>query len=383
MKIAYIMHSFDNSNVKKRKELGWFITTNIEKWGCEIEYIEARSPLLALFFKIKSAALNKLGKKTNWFREPFLLKRLARNAEKKLRSSDCQAVFSFGSIPISFIATEKPIIFWTDAAFASLLGRHPHMSGLTEKAVAKGNLIEHDAFKRASRIIFTSGWAADQARDFYKIPDEKIKIATFGPNMAGIPSKEYIDNVIDGRSRKEIHFLWIAVNWELKDGPRALAITNELNKSIKTTLHVVGVPKTVATSDASNAVFYGFLSKDDPAQERRLAELFAKCHFLVHPTKFDTLGQVIIESNSYGLPAITHEVGGVPEVVRHGVNGFIYQPGEAVETIAKEILYVYQDAEAYRALCKNARADYEERTSWGAATKKVVCWINEAIDQSP
>lgn len=55
--------------------------------------------------------------------------------------------------------------------------------------------------------------------------------------------------------------------------------------------------------------------------------LLSNCDVYVLPSYNEGLPISILESMSYGLPIISTNVGGIEEVVHHGVNGFIVNPG--------------------------------------------------------
>ena len=54
-----------------------------------------------------------------------------------------------------------------------------------------------------------------------------------------------------------------------------------------------------------------------------LSRLYASCDFFVFPSITDTLGQVVMESQGSGLPALVTDVGGPKEVVKDGVTGLV------------------------------------------------------------
>ena len=48
-------------------------------------------------------------------------------------------------------------------------------------------------------------------------------------------------------------------------------------------------------------------------------------------SKYETFGYVLLEGALRGVPAVASRVGGIPEVVDHGVNGLLFKPGDAAE----------------------------------------------------
>jgi glycogen synthase len=57
--------------------------------------------------------------------------------------------------------------------------------------------------------------------------------------------------------------------------------------------------------------------------------LFQQVDVLAVPSIWDEpLGRVVFEAFSYGIPVIAAESGGIPEMVRHGENGWLYRKGD-------------------------------------------------------
>ena len=60
----------------------------------------------------------------------------------------------------------------------------------------------------------------------------------------------------------------------------------------------------------------------------RKAELLNNCDVYVLPSYFEALPMSILEAMSYGKPVISTYVGGIPEIVKPGFNGWLFQPGD-------------------------------------------------------
>ncbi|KFG69893.1 hypothetical protein JH26_08530 [Microvirga sp. BSC39] len=54
----------------------------------------------------------------------------------------------------------------------------------------------------------------------------------------------------------------------------------------------------------------------------------AQLDILVVPSKLDGRPNVIMEANACGIPVIGAPIGGIPELVQHGCNGFLFRPDE-------------------------------------------------------
>lgn len=94
-------------------------------------------------------------------------------------------------------------------------------------------------------------------------------------------------------------------------------------------LHVVGEGdyldeiRALAASDR-RIVIHGYVK-----ERSELDALYETCSFLVFPSIWlENFPLVINEAMNRGLPVIASNIGGVPELVKHGYNGFLFDPGQ-------------------------------------------------------
>ncbi|HWD90597.1 MAG TPA: glycosyltransferase family 4 protein [Mucilaginibacter sp.] len=57
-------------------------------------------------------------------------------------------------------------------------------------------------------------------------------------------------------------------------------------------------------------------------------EYFLKSHIFILPSYIEGLPVSLLEAMSYGMPIISTNVGGIPEILENGVNGFMISPGD-------------------------------------------------------
>jgi len=88
--------------------------------------------------------------------------------------------------------------------------------------------------------------------------------------------------------------------------------------------------------------------------------LLSDADFLALPSYYEGLPMAVLEAMSRGLPVVATPVGGIPEAVRDGVNGYLVEPGDA-EALADRMERLCLDPGLRRRMGERARAEAEEK----------------------
>jgi glycosyltransferase involved in cell wall biosynthesis len=99
-----------------------------------------------------------------------------------------------------------------------------------------------------------------------------------------------------------------------------------------------------------------------------LAEAYASSDLFVFPSTTDTFGNVIIEAQAAGLPAIVSDVGGPRELVTDGANGLVTKALDATD-FTRAIRRLVKDEPLRKQMSAAARLSVEDR-SWPGAFRK-------------
>ena len=85
-----------------------------------------------------------------------------------------------------------------------------------------------------------------------------------------------------------------------------------------------------------------------------MAHLLSMSDVLLFPSENESFGLVALEAMACEVPVIATRVGGVPEVVRHGVDGFLYDVGD-VSSMAEGCLAILDNPQLRSDLGQAAR----------------------------
>jgi len=117
--------------------------------------------------------------------------------------------------------------------------------------------------------------------------------------------------------------------------------------------------------------FTGLLDRKAVAERYRAADLFTL------PSSAEAFGNVFAEALASGLPVVGSTVGGIPELVEHGVNGLLIDPGQPL-ALARAIQYLAQDPELRQLMSVRNRAKAEAGLEWSQATTRYLA-VYEAL----
>ena len=81
--------------------------------------------------------------------------------------------------------------------------------------------------------------------------------------------------------------------------------------------------------------------------------LMKECSIHILPSYTEGMSNSLLEAMAMGLPSIASNVGGIPDVINHGENGFLIEPGKPDE-IADHIFLLYNDVVLRKEISRNA-----------------------------
>ena len=378
MRIAYVT-KHPTSNVEAWSGLNHHIRTALIGAGCEIRIIDNLSESPSVMSAVKRLYYENIALKSfSDEREPFVLRSYATQVQHALATIDCDVVFSPGTLPLAYLQTDTPMVFWTDSTFAGMVDFYPAFTNLCEANIKQGNQVEQAALSRCCLAIYSSEWAASTALRHYAVDPRKVKVVPFGANVDGLGSSDEVERVATARSTNVCRLLFVGVDWIRKAGDFAVAVAERLNRQgISTELNIVGcIPPRKMPAYVK---VHGYLSKADEDGARRLRRLFSECHFLLHPSRAECFGLALAEASAFALPSLTAHVGGTASVITDGVNGRLFNLDDDADAYCAYIRPLLASRDEYLRLASSAFREYSQRLNWTVAGKRVRDLMEEAV----
>lgn len=249
------------------------------------------------------------------------------------------------------------------------------------REVAYG-LIDANVMRNVDHVIAVSSSLRDDVVSRWGIPIEKITVVPSGvdtdifcpatPEVSYIKAKYHIDSryclfVGQLRSRKGVDYL-------------LRAFSNQGDKRIRCVVVGDGPERRKLFEMAEDlglgdrVIFTGAVPFED------LLKLYSEAEFFILPTLAEGLPLVILEAFASGLPVISTNVGGIPEIVEDGHNGFIVPPRDVV-ALSECIKVLAENQKLRKKMGETARGKAVERFAWRAVARKTLSVYEKAIEE--
>ncbi|WP_448608986.1 glycosyltransferase family 4 protein [Geodermatophilus sp. URMC 60] len=251
------------------------------------------------------------------------------------------------TLPLARLAARRhrcPLVVTVHCSVGhTLTGRGPR----TRLLRALGGWVERSALRRADAVVvLTDRTAAALAAD--GVPAGRVQTIPSGFDPAlfsgGSP------DVFPGVGRPRIGYVGRLAPQKRADRlveafgrmrePASLVVVGDGPDRERVQALAAGLPRAHLT---------GFV--EHPAVPAVLASL----DVLVLPSAYEEMGSVLTEAMASGLPVVASDVGGIPEVVRHGETGLLVPPGD-VDALAAALDRLAADPGLRARLSVGARA---------------------------
>ena len=120
--------------------------------------------------------------------------------------------------------------------------------------------------------------------------------------------------LINGKFTKNI--LFVGADWERKGGPILITVFEKVLKKHPDAILTI-VSKTPKNLSVKNGNILGLIPVQQLSQHYKAANIFCL------PTLREPFGVVFVEAMKYKLPIVANNVGGLPDLVKNGFNGYL------------------------------------------------------------
>jgi len=126
---------------------------------------------------------------------------------------------------------------------------------------------------------------------------------------------------------------------------------------------------------ANKVYFTGYLDA------KQVQKMYKCADVAVFPSTYEPFGIVALEAMLAGVPTVVSDVGGLNEIVEHGVTGMKSYAGNS-NSIADSILALLYDHALATTVSKNAKAKVKELYSWNKIAQDTHFTYQKAICQT-
>jgi len=310
-------------------------------WKCRFELIDGVRV-------IRVPALNPIPRSLVSDKMFFMIDYLPASFKSSMREYDIIHFHNEVSLCFPFFSysVNKPKIF------------HCHCLNMTYPMYARNFVSRYLLKKSASLYIAVSKWLADLLGNL-GVPPERTRVV-----YNGVDTNKF---TLGNTEKKEDTILFVGRLTPVKGLSTLLRALDHIKQRV--TLQIVGpipniryanelriLANKVASRTGHSIKFLGV------QHEEELIRLYQRASFLAMPSLSEPFGIVGLEALSCGTPIVASFVGGIPEFIENGKNGFLVPPTDPAK-LAQAIQSLLDDRKLRMGFGKEGRRLVEEKFS--------------------
>jgi glycosyltransferase involved in cell wall biosynthesis len=245
---------------------------------------------------------------------------------------------------------------------------------------------EEGMIHRARKIIAVSHFTKWELTKYYKIPAHKIQVIHNGVDIKKFqpavdkrkvkvamglnPDDLAIVSVGRLYARKGLFTLIESMPDIIKKFPKAKFIISGKGQSDE--MHKLNA-HAERLGVRGNIVFTGY------TPDRELPKLYQAADVFAFSTFYEHHPFAVLEALATGLPVVTTTVGGIPETIDSGKNGYLVEPFNPRQFSEKILRLLENPAEAQE-MGKKARQTVEQQLDWRIVVKEAMKVYDKALE---
>lgn len=257
--------------------------------------------------------------------------------------------------------TTAPVTYYLDATLHQNFEDYGFGAAVGGKIRDEALAREKEALHAARYVVGMSRWCAEDVKNFYGVPAERVRVILPGANLddALVPP----DPAWDG-SLSPLRLGFIGKEWERKGGPVLLDVATRLEQRGHRVEVVVIGPDPASLPPHPSLRPMGFINKATDLP--RFVEIVRTFHFGCLLSRVEALGISTLECLRLGVPVVGTDVGGIPDAVPPAA-GFLVPVEQAAEQLTEALAAILWQPERYANMRAQAAASSTERTWFGTA----------------
>jgi len=212
-------------------------------------------------------------------------------------------------------------------------------------------------------VVATSHWLADMARASSVFSNQRIEVI---PNGLDTETYKPLDKAAARaaynlpQDKRLILFSAFGATSDKRKGNQflvpALEMMSRSGWGDRAELVVIGASRPENPPDLGMPVHYMGYLQDEISQ----VLLYSAADVVVAPSMQENLSNTVMESLACGTPVVAFDIGGMPDMIDHQINGYLAKPFEPGD-LAAGVMWVLDQPERYDALSSRARQTVVER----------------------
>ena len=246
-------------------------------------------------------------------------------------------------------------------------------------------IFEERMLERSNKIIAVSNFTRRELHRYYKLDESKIHVV-----QNGVDINKFKPTLDKGKDKVELGFR--------PEDATILSVGRLYARKGLFTL-IESIPRVVKRFKNAKFVISGKGQSDEMKKliahatrlgvrdkifftgyfpDKKLPKLYQATDVFAFSTFYEHHPFAVLEAMSTGLPVVTNNVGGIPETIEDGKNGFLCQPFNPKQFSDRILYYLEHPSEASE-MGFLARKTIEERFDWRIIVKDVLKVYAEAL----
>lgn len=337
-----------------------------------VKYVKCPNPRVDFISKWTSRSLTGLtGRRLLWSLSGKTIRRMSEDLRGLLDGSGVRHAFAFGTPWYMHGMAEASYSCYLDSALVPYLELYEQQRRYAGFEIRRLESLEREWLHHARLIFTSSDYARIEIVKRYDIDAGRVICVGIGPNLESLPERSRSVNRIPD-------ILFLSTDYVRKRGDMAVESARRLAERMPGAgMHIIG-DHSLASGLPRNMIAHGWLDRSDPDQAKTYDRLMRSCSLALALSLADLTPNSICESMAYGLPTLAIAVGGIPEMINDGYNGWLLSTDAGIDDVVDKLGQILSDPNGLEQAGLNARKSCETKWNWDAVADRIVEHISGA-----